>query len=76
MTIQCKAKTDYLNEDQCSRQAKVTINSVAFCIPHAAKICLQQAIEDGIVKPIDSENWFYKKIINKTIKIIERGEEK
>lgn len=67
--IQCKAKTDYLNEEQCSRQAKVRINGIGFCIPHAAKICLQQALKNGIVEPINSEDWFYKKIIDKIIKI-------
>ena len=70
MIEQCKAKTDYMNEEQCSRQAKVRINGVGFCVPHAAKICLQQAIKNGVVEPIDPENWFYKKIIDKIIKII------
>lgn len=70
MTIQCKAKTDYLNEEQCGRQAKIKINGVAFCITHAAKICLQEAIKNGFAEPTDPENWFYKKVINKTVKII------
>jgi hypothetical protein len=69
MTIQCKAVTEYPYEERCSRQAKVKIDGVGFCIPHAAKICLQQALKDGVVEPIDPEDWFYKKIINKIIKI-------
>ena len=68
--MQCKAKTNWLNEEQCSRAGKVEIDGVAYCIIHAQKICLQRAIKDGIVKPIDPNDWFYKKIVDRPVNII------
>jgi len=68
--MQCQAKTDWVGKEQCSRAGKVKINGIAFCIPHAGKICLQRLIKDGFVLPINPNDWFYKKVIEKTVKTV------
>lgn len=69
--MQCQAKTDYADKSQCSRTGKVKINGMVFCIPHAAKICLQRAVKDGIVEPINPDNWFYKKVMGKIVETVQ-----
>jgi hypothetical protein len=76
MIKQCQAKTNWLGEDQCSRRAKIKVDGASFCIPHAGKVCLQRAIEDGYAEPLNPGDWFYQKTINKKIKLINTANDK